>query len=276
MINTRIIRFASDRRRGLLSLLLLLLIARNASSQSKEEREHFQVKLGAFYDQGDFGSTTKTTSLYTPITLRYLGNRFDVGVTSAYSQMNSSGGIRLIDGVPTRTGGHTSLSPSTQSGVGDTLIRGRIHLLEESVAHPAVRPFARVKIPTAPANLGLGTGKTDYGFGVEVDKQFSPILLFGDLGYTVTGKVAGLNLQNRASGSFGVGGRISDSVVLSGSVDWRRSIVVGNENPTEVVGTISYRLSPTVTVSPTTYFGLNNSSPDFGGGIELSFKFGRY
>src|SRR5262249_4827862 len=148
--------------------------------------------------------------------------------------------------------------------------------LEESTTRPAVTPFARLKIPTAPANLGLGTGKTDYGFGVEVDKQLSPILLFGDLGYTVTGKVLGLDLQNRVAGSLGIGGKLSNSTVISGSLDWRQSIVRGNKNPTQLVGVITHRLSPTVNVSPTAYFGLNNSSPDFGGGIELSFKFGRY
>src|SRR5262249_37253016 len=155
-------------------------------------------------------------------------------------QVSSNGGVRLIDGVPTRTGERTNLTRTTESGLGDTLVRGRVFLLNESTTRPAVTPFARVKIPTAPANPGLGTGKTDYGFGVEVDKQVSRILLFGDLGYTVTGKVAGLNLQNRTSGSLGVGGRLSESMVLSGSLDWRRSIVRGNENPTELVGVMTY------------------------------------
>jgi hypothetical protein len=92
----------------------------------------------------------------------------------------------------------------------------------------------------------------------------------------VIGKVTGLNLQDRRGASLGIGGKLSESTMISGSVDWRRSIVKGNENPTELVGVITYRLSPTVTVSPTTYFGLNKSSPDFGGGAELSFRFGRY
>lgn len=260
----------------LLPLLVLLLTARIATGQGNEGREHFQFKIGAFYDQGDFGSLNTSRAFYTPVTLRYLGNRFDVSVTPSFALVNTAGGIRLIDGVPTPTGERSSLVRETQSGVGDTLVRGRIHLLEGSEGLPAITPFVKVKIPTARENLSLGTGKTDYGFGVEVDKQVSRVLLFGDLSYTVTGKVVGLDLQNREGGSFGVGGKVSQPMTLSALVDWRRSIIVGNQNPTELVGVIAYRLSPTVTVSPNVYFGLNNASPAVGGGIELSFRFGRY
>ena len=268
-------QFACGGRLCLLPLLVLLLTARTALGQGNEGREHFQFKIGAFYDQGDFGSLNTSRAFYTPVTLRYLGNRFDVSVTPSFALVNTAGGIRLIDGVPTRTGERSSLVRETQSGVGDTLVRGRIHLLDGSEGLPTITPFVKVKIPTA-RDLSLGTGKTDYGVGVEVDKQLSPVLLFGDLSYTVTGKVVGLDLQNRVGGSFGVGGKVSRSMTLSGLVDWRRSIVVGNPNPTELAGVIAYRFSPTVTVSPNVYFGLNNASPAVGGGVELSFRFGRY
>jgi hypothetical protein len=268
--------FVGGRRLGLLPLLVLLLTARIGFGQGTDARDHFQLKIGAFYDQGDFGSLNTSRAFYTPVTLRYLGNRFDVSVTPSFEVVDSAGGIRLIDGVPTPTGERSSTVRQTQYGVGDTLIRGRLHLLDGSEGLPTITPFVKVKIPTAPANLSLGTGKTDYGFGVEADKQFSPVLLFGDFSYTVTGQVVGLDLQNRVGGSFGVGGKLSRSVTLSGLVDWRQSIIVGNQNPTELVGVITYRLSPTVTVSPNVYFGLNNASPAVGAGIELSLRFGRY
>lgn len=263
-------------RLGLLPLLVLLLTCGVAWGQGTDAREHFQLKIGAFYDQGDFGSLNTSRAFYTPVTLRYLGDGYDVSVTPSFELVNSAGGIRLIDGVPTPTGERSSTVRETQYGVGDTLVRGRFHLLEGSEGLPTITPFVKVKIPTAPANLTLGTGKTDYGFGVEADKQFSPVLLFGDFGYTITGQVAGLNLQNRVAGSIGVGGKVSRSVTLSGLVDWRQSIIVGNQNPTELVGVIAYRVSPTVTVSPNVYFGLNNASPAVGAGIELSWRFGRY
>ena len=51
--------------------------------EASSEREHFQLKLGAGYDQGDFGTSDTTRSFYAPVTLRYLGERFDVGLTAS-------------------------------------------------------------------------------------------------------------------------------------------------------------------------------------------------
>ena len=275
-MRNQLTRFVCGGRPCLLPLLFLIWTAPVAWSQGAEPREHFQLKIGASYDEGHFGSSGTTKVLFTPVTLRYLGNRFDVSVTPSFALMNSPGGVRLVDRVPTPIGRPPALIQDTRSGVGDTLVRGRVRLLEEGTTLPALSPFVQVELPTARENLDLGTGKTDYGFGLEVDKQFSPVLLFGDLRYTVIGNVVGLDLQNRVGASFGVGKRLSDSLVLSGLLDWRRSIVRGSENPTELVGVITYRLSRTVTVSPNAYFGLTNSSPDFGGGIELAFRFGSY
>src|SRR5262245_37206125 len=105
-------------------LLLLLCVGtdRVASSQSLEARDHFQVKIGCFYDQGDYGTSETTKVFFTPVTLRYLGNRFDVSVTPSFAQMNSITGVRLIDGIPTRTGPRTTLIRDTRSGVGDTVV----------------------------------------------------------------------------------------------------------------------------------------------------------
>ena len=275
MLNHRT-RLYCGGRLCLLPLLLLLVTSRPAWSQAETPRDHFQLKIGGFYDQGDFGTLDTTKVFFTPITLRYLGNRFDVSITPSYAQVSTIGGVRLIDGIPTRPEGGTALARVTRSGLGDTLRRGRIQLLEEGASVPAVTPFVKVKIPTARESLGLGTGKTDYGYGVEIDKQLLPVLLFGDLSYTVMGDITGLDLQNRVGASFGVGGRVSESVVVSGLLEWRRSIFTGNPNPTELVGVINYRLSPTLTLSPNIYAGLNDSSPDFGAGLELSFRFGRY
>ena len=117
---------------------------------------------------------------------------------------------------------------------------------------------------------------SDFGFGVEIDKQLSSIFIFGDAGYTVVGKVPGLSLRNRPVASFGVGKELSDTLTASGMVDWRRSYVAGNPNPTELVGIVSYRINPSVSVSPNAFVGLTDGSSDFGAGLQVSFRFGHF
>ena len=264
--------------KSLFVALLFLSFSSPGWGQQSQEREHFLFKIGAVYDQGDFGSSETSRVLFVPLTLRYLGSRFDVSVTPSFALVDTSGGIRLIEGVPTPTGEEIGIR-ETRTGAGDTVIRGRIYLLDDQGPDspiPAITPFMKVKIPTAQQDLKLSTGEIDYGFGVEWDKQISQVLLFGDFNYTVIGKAEGLELQNRPGASFGVGGRLSNTVSASGLVDWRRSIVAGNSDLAELVGVLTFRMSPTVSFSPHAFIGLTSGTSDFGVGFELAFRFGRY
>jgi len=256
--------------------ILLLLFSAELGWGQRLAPARLVFRTGVGYDQGDFGSTDVSKALYFPFSLRYVGTRFDLGVSSSMARIDTAGGVRLIDGVPTPT--NSSGGPLQETGIGDTVVRSRFFLVADKgrdTATPSVTPFVRIKIPTAPEERGLGTGKTDFGFGVELDKAVGRMFLFGDTGYTVVGKIAGLNLRNRPAASFGLGKELSDSTTVSGMLDWRRAIVAGNSNPTELVGMVSYKVNPSVTVTPNAFVGLTNGSSDFGAGLQMTFRFAR-
>lgn len=243
-----------------------------------EEREHFQLKVGASYDQGDFGTSNTTRTLFVPVTLKYLGERFDLGVTPSFVVVDTVGGVTLIEGEPTRTKA-AQQRRVTNAGPGDTLIKGRYYLLDDPglpAPWPSLTPFFKVKIPTADRDRNLGTGETDYGFGLEVDKQFGRFLLFGDASYTVIGSPPGQDLRNRPAVSIGAGFMLSKTLTVSALLDWRRAVARGQEDPTELVGILTYKVTPTVSLSPNVLVGLTKGSPDFGVGFEFAYKFGRY
>ena len=254
--------------------VLLLASARGWA----EEREHFQLKLGATYDQGDFGTSNTTRTVFAPLTLKYLGDRFDLGLTASFVHIETAGGVTLIDGTPTRTAG-AQRRQTSESGVGDTLLKGRYFLIDDpgpTSPLPAFTPFVKIKAPTADETRNLGTGETDYGFGLEVDKQLGAFFLFGDASYTVIGSPPGQDLRNRPAASVGVGAKLSDTVTVSGLVDWRRAVVKGRDDPADLVGILTYKLTRTISLNPYASVGLTDGSPDFGVGFELAYKFGRY
>lgn len=238
-------------------------------------REHFQIKIGTAYDRGDYGSTQTTRTRYLPVTFRYLGEKFDFSVAPSLAQVDTAGGVVLVGGVPTPIGTAGS-TQGKQYGAGDTLIRAHYFLLEGTTSRPTITPFAKVKIPTAQENLNLSTGKADGGFGIEWDKQISQTLLFGDVSYTFIGQITGITLRNQPGASIGVGHRIAKAITVSGMLDWRRSILEGNPNPTDLIGVVSFKPSRTISISPNVYAGLNSSSAAFGAGLEFSYRFGRY
>jgi len=270
----KILIVVGGKRLYLLPLFFLFVSARLAWGQDTT-REHFQIKIGTAYDRGDYGSTQTTQTRYLPVTFRYLGEKFDFSVAPSLAQVDTASGVVLIDGVPTPIGPAAS-GQGTEYGAGDTLVRAHYYLLEGTNSRPSITPFAKVKVPTAADNLNLSTGKTDVGFGTEFDHQISRTLLFGDVSYTFIGQITGITLRNQVGASFGVGQRVSKAVIVSGMLDWRRSIVSGNPNPTDLIGVVTFRLARTVSLSPNVYVGLNSSSAAFGAGLEFSYRFGRY
>jgi hypothetical protein len=244
--------------------------------EASSEREHFQLKLGAGYDQGDFGTSDTTRSFYAPVTLRYLGERFDVGLTASLIYLDTESSVVVIDGLPTRAERQRRTS---EVGFGDLVFRARYYLVDDpGVASyvPALTPFLKVKAPTANASQGLGTGEWDVGFGLEFDKRFSEFFILGDVGYTFIGDPPGQNFRNRPAASLGIGRYFTPNIAVAALLDWRRSLVKGGEDPLELVGVVQVKVLPTLTLIPYAFAGLTEGSPDFGVGVELSWRFGRY
>ncbi len=242
---------------------------------SADEREHFQLKLGPSYDQGDFGTSDTTRTIFVPLTFKYLGEHFDIGLTVSYVHVETATGVTLVEGTPTRTGQSTSTSAG---GFGDMVLKGRYFILDDpgpSSPLPSLTPFVKVKFPTADEKKNLGTGEYDYGFGLEWDKRFGSFFIFGDVSYTIIGDPPGQDFRNRPAASLGAGYRISDLWTVFSWVEWRRALATGPD-PVDLVGVVSYKITPTLTISPNVTVGLTNGSPDWGVGVELSYKFGRW
>jgi len=257
-------------------VLLVFFVAHPGWSQQQPEPARMSFTIGAGYDQGDFGTTELSQALYFPLSFRYTASRFDVSVSTSVARLSAPDGVRLIDGVPTQTGlGDTAFR---ETGPGDTVLRSRLFLIEDKgpdTSMPSITPFLRLKLPTAPEQRGLGTGRTDYGFGVEWDKDLGSAFIFGDLGYTVVGKVPGTGLRNRTLASIGIGKQLSDAISINSFLDWRRSSFMGTPDPADLVGVLSYRVGST-TISPNAFVGLTDGSSDFGLGIQVRYRFGRF
>jgi len=153
------------------------------------EREHFQLKIGPSYDEGDFGTSQKTRTFFFPFTLRYLGER--VGPRrhhvvrparrARHTSSSSTPAPEHAGGCPGRARStRVSVTWSSRAATTSWTIPARL-----VAAHAA--PFLKLKLPTADENKGLCTGEVDWGFGLEWDKTFGAFFIYGDASYTFMG-----------------------------------------------------------------------------------------
>ena len=263
-----------------MALFLIISLAFSPLSWG-QEREHFQIITGFSYLEGDFGTGTTAQTIYMPFTLRYLGERFDVGLNIPFVYKDSSAAISIIDGRPIRIRNDpvSNIIDLIAPGVGDLSVKGRLYLFDDPGTDsflPAITPTARVKFPTADASEGLGTGEYDFGLGLELDKQVENFFLFADFGYTFIGNPPGTNLRDQISAGTGVGYQILKSLSASVTYAWSRALVSGTDDPMDIITNVSWRITRTFTWTPFVSFGLTDGSPDYAVGFSLSKRFGRF
>ncbi|HEY6085314.1 MAG TPA: transporter, partial [Nitrospira sp.] len=195
--------------------------------------------------------------------------------------VTSNCGVTLVSGVPLQTGGLCASTSSgkfptrvTNSGLGDLLLTGRYYLVNETDLLPSLMISARVKAPTADSNKGLGTGEWDEGFGVGLTKRFTDNLIaFLDAGYTFIGNPPGAELRNQWSYDAGVGYYVFPTVLVSVSYEEARALVSGFQNPRDILGVVSWKITPAIRLNTSLELGLSNGAPEYGVSLGGSLRF---
>ena len=245
------------------------------------EREHLQIITGFSYEEGDFGTDVNSKTIIVPFTVRYLGDRFDLGLTIPFVYQDSSDAVTIVGGQPEqiRDDPVSTVLDELAPGGGDIMLKGRYYLFDDPGLDsflPGIAPFAKIKFPTANEDEGLGTGKFDFGFGLEFDKQIYDFFLFADTGYTFMGEPSNANFRDKISVGGGGGYQIFNSLSASVALAWSRSLLRDRDDPLDIITSVTWNITRKTSLSPFAAFGLSDGSPDFGVGFAISYRFWRF
>ena len=155
----------------------------------------------------------------------------------------------------------TSIRPKMgrhASGGGDLEVTASYLVRSESENLPALALAGEVKFPTAEDRL-IGTDQTDYSGYLIASRRFGGLDCHANLGYTIIGKPAGVDLRNIWSGAVAAEAILNEHWVLFGEVLGNTSSAPGTtgESPEgqsavvpeatggELVGTLGFGLHPT-------------------------------
>ena len=243
---------------------------------SASAAEAWKMSAMASYDTGKYGTSDRTSSFYIPLTLKRYFDTGNASVTIPYLRQSSTGQVLRVGGNPMRVNKQrtTVSSGSSESGLGDIILRGGYPLLEEGPGSFDLALAGRIKLPTADEKKGLGTGEFDEGAGLEFAKEVAPQLtLLADGYYTLIGKPSGADFKNQLSLDIGFFSPLDGKLGLTVLYETSNAIVSGNPGPRDLSATLDYKAPDGNHYFGGLLLGLSDGSPDIGISAGLSRRF---
>ncbi|MBI2207610.1 MAG: transporter [Candidatus Rokubacteria bacterium] len=237
-----------------------------------QERPVWSFSTAIEYSSGDYGTGQDTDVLYIPFTAGVGFDRLGLGVTIPYIRQSSQ--LVNITGAgvaPRREKRGRRNVTDDEQGLGDILARGSYLVLRDEGALPEVRPFAKIKFPTADEDLG--TGEFDVTFGSDVSKTFGPLTPYAALSYTFIGEPPGADFDNTFGWTLGAAYAVTTPFSVFAQLEGATAIAAGQDNPLELRVGFDYALTKVVKVSGSIMRGLSDGSADWGivAGVGLRF-----
>lgn len=252
-----------------LGLLMTPLHAETPSPAAEVTAPVIKLGTGFTYITGDYGFTQTTDLWSVPVNLSYDVERWSL--KAAFSYLTIKGPANVATG-SSPTGGAPRPTSATESGIGDTSLSATYH------ANPVpgelnVDFTARVKLPTADEDKGLGSGETDYYVQTDVSQTFGKITTFATLGYRFMGRNAASPLKDGVFATAGAAVRVNDKTIVGAAYDWQSRILSGAQAGSNLIGFVARNPNDRWSLLAYVIAGLNDASPDLGIGGLVTYKF---
>ncbi len=235
----------------------------------------WQADVSVSFSEGDYGGDGDTTMFYVPLMLKRIFRSGDVSVTVPFIYLKSATGAVPVDGRPQSDG---TGQVESASGLGDVVLKGKYYAVEQEGALPYLDLVARVKLPTADEDRGLGSGQPDFGLGAEASWRFGRnYFLSADVSYTIVGDPAGVNYENRAAWNAGLGWEPVAGLTLAAYYDYRGPLQSGDGSARTLQLYAARRYRRVWRLYALAELGLSDAAADFGLtiGLRRGFRTGR-
>lgn len=271
-----------------------------ATPETTTPANSVQVGVGFDYSRGSYGFAEDTEVFSAPLTLTFNVEKWILRASVPYLKIEgpadavgaggsagggsggSGGGLGgVVPGLP--GAGGSSSTPSvinnparpdarSESGLGDIML-GATRMLGPTLGPVHLDLTARVKLPTADDDKGLGTGGTDFYGQADFYYVGTRFIPFATLGYRVMGDSDRYELENGVYASAGSAVRVGDKTRVGASLDWRSRIVDGGDDATEVSVFMAHDIDTSWNLILYALAGMTDASPDFGMGGSVSCRF---
>lgn len=229
---------------------------------------------GFDYSSGNYGGDPADTDItYVPFSMAYSKENWTFKGTISWLQMHGPGTvIGGADGGVIIRPDPEATTVKTESGMGDLWL-GTSYLVDSIPPDLMyVELGGKVKLPTADEDKGLGTGETDYTVQADFFKPMKDFMPFATVAYKIKGDPSGYELKNVFYLSAGSDFKLFDSSHIGLNMDYQQASTDTGDDVLEAMGYLNQKLGSEWSMMLYLYKGLADGSPDYGGGLQLSFK----
>jgi len=243
-----------------------------ACTVAEAEQGQWKYTMGIDYSSGDYGGDPVDTKItYMPFITSYRSGSWTLKATVPWVQIEGAGTVIGAGdgGVVIGSGQNQSTS---ESGLGDIWLGAshNIDAVSEDLFYLDLA--AKVKLPTADEDKGLGTGEVDYTVQADIYKPMGDRMPFATLAYKIKGDPAGIELDNVLYASLGTDFVHSELTHLGLTLDYQEAATDSADHALEAMAYINRKLDDRWSLMFYGYKGLADGSPDYGGGLQLSYK----
>ena len=261
-----------SRKRIFHTSLSSALLCITLSAYCSADEGQLKLSTGVDYSSGDYGDSIDTDIIYVPFSASYKSGLWTGKITAAWLSIDGPGNvIGGGDGGIILPGNNNTVA-RTESGLGDVWTSLSYELQSFPIELGYLDITGKIKIPTADEKKGLGTGETDYTAQLDYAYSAGDYTPLVTIAYKIKGDPSGGDLDNVFYLSAGVDWRQSDTTHYGFSIDFQEASTNNVDDSLELFTYMNYKLSSLWSLTPYLYSGLSESSPDFGGGLQFTYK----
>jgi hypothetical protein len=243
-----------------------ILIAHGALAAQEGE---LTLGGGLHYSSGDYGSGTTTRITSLAATARYETGPWIYKATLPYLRVSGESNVipglgRVRGGPPRRT---------SASGIGDVVLSATYGAYYDRASTLGVDLTGKLKLGTADADEGLGTGEHDVVFLADLYRTFDRVSGFGGVGYHILGSPPGVPLDNVWSATLGASYKLDERDSAGLMLEGRQRVAPSASPQRELTGFWVRKLDRAWKAQAYALIGLADGSPDWGAGLSLARPF---
>lgn len=172
-----------------------------------------------------------------------------------------------------RNGDTAGAARRSTTGFADTIVSVGYEVLPPKIGGFSLTFAAFAKLPTAPSTIG--TGKVDAGVKIDLVAYTGRVIPFGSVSYRVNGRVAGQAMRNSTQAHVGAQASVNRKFALGAYALFRQSAFKTVRDYRDLVAYGSFALTDRWTLLGYGTAAIGPRAGDFGGGLQLRYRFGK-